>query len=94
MTEGMLLLQIPPKDLLLWYVICPHCEAGFGKGERPELAFVSVDQKTAIHKRCVDELASMDEPAEVRERFETAREQILAERDALAVKSRGGRRAG
>lgn len=87
----MVLVLVHPGDCALFYVKCPHCGDGFGKGDKPELAFEAEDQQTAIHKRCVDELVAMAEPEEVQKRFSTAREALVADRDALAVKSKGGR---
>lgn len=96
MADGMVLVVVHPGDLALFYVKCPHCHEGFGKADKPELAFEAADQKAAIHKRCVDELSSMAEPAEVQKRYSAARDALVADRDALAVKSGRGtrRRAG
>jgi hypothetical protein len=87
----MLLVVVHPGDCALFYVKCPHCHEGFGKGDKPELAFEAVDRKTAIHKTCVDELTAMAEPEEVQKRFSTARDALLADREALAVKSKRAR---
>lgn len=87
---GMTLVVVEPTDVILFYVICPHCGQGFGKGDGPELVYESADQKTAIHKRCVEELAVMPTPEEVRKRRERARRSLLSDRRALVVKSRRG----
>lgn len=70
---------VHPGDKALFFLLCPHCEQGFGKGTFPEVVFESPDQLTALHRRCVDELAAMPAPDELAERQEAVRRQLMSD---------------
>ena len=81
---GMVLVEVWPGDKALYFVTCPHCGQGFGKGAAPELAFESPDQQTALHQACVNALAGMQEPAQRVERREALLRELVAGARALS----------
>lgn len=81
----MTLVLVEPGDLALFFVTCPHCRNGFGKGTKSELAFEAWDQKSAIHHRCLMLLAETPPPDELEARRAAAHRRLLVDKKALAA---------